>query len=99
MVGAKQEVYADELIASKLNWIAIEHLQQPMEVKARIRYRHEEAEAVITPLAQNQPCRLPSAPQRMKISKPVIKGPLFPLSLALPREGGEDCSLSPDGRG
>jgi hypothetical protein len=36
----------------------------------------------------------------MKISGPVIKGPLSsPLSLTLPREGGEDCFLSLDGRG
>jgi hypothetical protein len=35
----------------------------------------------------------------MKTSERVIKGPFFPLSLALPREGGEDCSLSLDGRG
>jgi tRNA-specific 2-thiouridylase len=54
MVGAKQEVYADKLIASKLNWIAIEHLQQPMEVKARIRYRHKEAPEIVAPLDKDK---------------------------------------------
>jgi len=54
IVGTKEEVYGDELIASELNWVAIEQLQQPIKVKARIRYRHKEAEAVITPLDENK---------------------------------------------
>ena len=50
VAGKKEEVYGDELIASDLNWIAIKQLQQPLEVKAKIRYLHQEAETVITPL-------------------------------------------------
>ena len=50
VVGSKEEVYGDELIASELNWVAIDELQQPIEAKAKIRYLHNEAEAVITPL-------------------------------------------------
>ncbi len=50
VVGTKEEVYGDELVASELNWIAIEKLVCPIEVKAKIRYLHEEAEATITPL-------------------------------------------------
>ncbi len=50
VVGTKKEVYGDELVASELNWIAMERLWQPVEVKAKIRYLHEEAEAEITPL-------------------------------------------------
>ena len=50
VAGKKEEVYGDELIASDLNWIAIKQLQQPLEVKAKIRYLHHEAETVITPL-------------------------------------------------
>ena len=50
VVGTKKEVYEDELIASDLNWIAVERLWQPEEVKAKIRYLHKEAEAEITPL-------------------------------------------------
>ena len=48
IVGTKGEVYGDELIASGLNWISIE--PPPLELKAKIRYRHREADAVITPL-------------------------------------------------
>ncbi len=50
VVGTKEDVYADELIASELNWIAIPELRQQIEVKAKIRYLHQGAEAVITPL-------------------------------------------------
>jgi len=48
-VGGKSEVYATELIASDLNWISIERLDSPINVKARIRYRHREAAATVTP--------------------------------------------------
>jgi tRNA-specific 2-thiouridylase len=54
IVGSKDEVYRDELIASELNWIAIEKLPQPIEVKAKIRYLHKEAEATITPLDEGK---------------------------------------------
>ena len=54
VVGSKQEVYGDELVACELNWIAIEALRQPIEVKARIRYRHQEAEAMVIPLDKDK---------------------------------------------
>lgn len=50
IIGSKEDLYQDQLIASGLNWIAIEKLTEPIEVKARIRYRHPEAEAKVTPL-------------------------------------------------
>lgn len=50
IVGSKEEVYGDELIASELNWIAMEELKQPIKAKAKIRYLHQETEAIITPL-------------------------------------------------
>ncbi|MFC1992078.1 tRNA 2-thiouridine(34) synthase MnmA [Chloroflexota bacterium] len=49
-VGGKEEVYQDELTASGLNWIAVEKLEQPTMVKARIRNLHQEAEAEVTPI-------------------------------------------------
>jgi len=51
IVGSKGEAYGDELIADELNWIAIESLKQPLELKAKIRYRHREADAVITAIS------------------------------------------------
>ncbi len=51
IVGTKEELYHDELIASGVNWIAPDRLQQIANLKAKIRYRHQEAEVVvITPL-------------------------------------------------
>ncbi len=54
VVGSKEEVYGDELIASELNWIAMEELKRPIEVKAKIRYLHEEAEAMVIPLDKDK---------------------------------------------
>ena len=56
VVGTKEDLYADELIASELNWIAIPELRQPIEVKAKIRYLHQGAAAVITPLDDGKVC-------------------------------------------
>jgi tRNA-specific 2-thiouridylase len=50
IVGAKQDVYGSEFIAADLNWIAIEKITAPSTLKAKIRYLHKEAEAVVTPV-------------------------------------------------
>ena len=49
-VGSQEELFQDELIASEINWIAIEELEHPTQVKARIRYFHKDAEATATSL-------------------------------------------------
>jgi len=54
IVGTKEEVYQDELVASGLNWIAIEKLEQPTRVNARIRYVHQEAEATVTAISKDK---------------------------------------------
>ena len=54
VVGPKEEVYGDELVASEVNWIAIERLRQPTEVRAKIRYLHKEAQAIISPLDEDK---------------------------------------------
>ncbi|MFC2005043.1 tRNA 2-thiouridine(34) synthase MnmA [Chloroflexota bacterium] len=54
IVGVREEVYQDELIASKLNWIAIEKLEQPTKVEARIRYLHQDAEATVRPINKDK---------------------------------------------
>ncbi len=51
-VGDREELLYDELIASGLNWIAIEKIVQPLRVKAMIRYAHKEAKAMIRPLGE-----------------------------------------------
>ncbi len=50
VAGGKEDVYKDELAASNLNWIAIKSLEHALAVKAKIRYLHQEAEALISPL-------------------------------------------------
>ena len=54
IVGTKEEVYGTELTVSVLNWMAIEKLNQPLRVRAKIRYLHQEAEAVVTPSEENR---------------------------------------------
>lgn len=46
-VGDNDDLMARTLIAHKLNWIAIEDLEGPLRVHAKIRHRHEPAAAVV----------------------------------------------------
>jgi len=54
IVGERREVSGDRLVAADLNWIAIDSLNRPTEYKARIRYRHEEDDAFVAPLAEGK---------------------------------------------
>ena len=54
IVGTKAETYTNELIASELNWIAVEELRRPIKVQAKIRYLHQEAAATVIPLNENK---------------------------------------------
>jgi len=54
VVGGKEEVYGTELIASGLNWISLAKLKQPITARAKIRYLHKEAEAVIVPVDEDK---------------------------------------------
>ena len=50
VVGKKEDLLGDKLIASNLNWIGIKKFEKSFKVKAKIRYRHEEAEVEVIPL-------------------------------------------------
>ena len=52
MVGGKEEVYGDELVVSHVSWVSGVSPRHPLDLKARIRYRHREAGAVVTPLPE-----------------------------------------------
>lgn len=54
IVGPKDKACSDELTASELNWIAFDTPVFPLPTRAKIRYRHPEAEAVVTPLADDR---------------------------------------------
>jgi tRNA-specific 2-thiouridylase len=49
VLGEKKDLFNDTLLADKLNWVSIPNLKGKMEVKARIRYRHREVPAVVSP--------------------------------------------------
>ncbi len=50
IVGDRQGTYRDSLTASGLNWTAIESLEVPIRVAAKVRYRHPEAWAEVSPV-------------------------------------------------
>ena len=49
ILGERDDLFEDELYAHKLNWVSIEKLKGELDVKAKIRYRHTEAAATISP--------------------------------------------------
>ncbi|MFU8795993.1 MAG: tRNA 2-thiouridine(34) synthase MnmA [Dehalococcoidia bacterium] len=49
IVGRKDDLYGDQFTASDVNWIT-DRPTEPIRAKARIRYRHREADATIAPL-------------------------------------------------
>lgn len=54
IAGTKGQASGDELIANSLNWILVDTLTQPLATRAKIRYRHQEAEAIVTTLDKEQ---------------------------------------------
>jgi len=53
-VGPKSDLERDTLTASRVNWISGAAPDGPIRAHARIRYRHREAPATITPLADDR---------------------------------------------
>lgn len=49
VVGQEDQLFASKALISKVNFISISELTRPMEVKVKIRYRHKEADATISP--------------------------------------------------
>lgn len=54
IVGTRDEASARELVASELNWIAIDGLREPIEAMAKIRYQHKEVSATVEPLNEDE---------------------------------------------
>ncbi|WP_027339717.1 tRNA 2-thiouridine(34) synthase MnmA [Halonatronum saccharophilum] len=50
IVGENEDVFAKELIARDINWVAIVDLNEPMKVTAKIRYNTSAAPATIKPM-------------------------------------------------
>jgi tRNA-uridine 2-sulfurtransferase len=53
-VGFKEDLYKKEFVASSLNWLSFENLEQPLTVKVKIRSSHKEAEALVTPMTSGK---------------------------------------------
>ncbi|MBQ9610136.1 MAG: tRNA 2-thiouridine(34) synthase MnmA [Lachnospiraceae bacterium] len=64
MLGTNNELFTTELIADDMNWISIEHPNEPIKVNAKVRYRHKEAPATVTPLADGKIKVVFDEPQR-----------------------------------
>ena len=50
IVGEREDVFSRALIARELNWIAIDALEAPLSVRAKVRYGAKEGNATVYPL-------------------------------------------------
>lgn len=57
ILGSNDDLFSTSLEAENVNFISIEKLEAPMQVKARVRYKQKETDAVIYPL-QNSNVRV-----------------------------------------
>ena len=64
VVGPDENLYSPTLIATKVNWIAVEQLTVPMRVQVKIRNRHQPASATVEPLADDEVLVRFDQPQR-----------------------------------
>lgn len=64
IVGVETDLYSNELIATDINWLAIDELKEPMELKAKVRYRAKEAECTIFPINEEKIKVVFKEPQR-----------------------------------
>ena len=64
VVGSGDHLYSRTLRAKRLNWIAIDELREPMRVQAKIRHRHEAADAVVEKSSDDEVLVTFDQPQR-----------------------------------
>lgn len=64
IVGTEQDLYSKELIANEINWLAIDKLNEPLKLKAKVRYRAKEAECTVYPIENEQVKVIFDEPQR-----------------------------------
>ena len=64
LVGEQDELFSGEFIAAGVNWVAFDDPKSSVEARVRIRYRHAEAAAMITPLADGRARVVFAEPQR-----------------------------------
>ena len=54
VLARDSELYSDRLIANDINLISVDKIHKPMEVTAKIRYRHTEAEAIVKQISEDE---------------------------------------------
>jgi tRNA-specific 2-thiouridylase len=64
VVGSEEQLLADRLVAREVNWLSLPEPTGEIRARARIRYRHAEADASIRPLAGGRAEVRFRAPQR-----------------------------------
>lgn len=64
VLGDETEVFSKELTASEMNFITLEKLKEPIDVKAKIRYSAKEAAAKVIPLDDDRVRVVFEEPQR-----------------------------------
>ncbi len=64
IVGTKEELGSRELTARNVNWLSGEIPTRPFRAEVKIRYTAKEAEALVTPIGENQAQVQFDAPQR-----------------------------------
>ena len=63
VIGSNQDVLTSEVICDRVNYMAVEDLEEPMEVRAKIRYNHGGEDCVIE--------KLPDGKVRCRFVQPV----------------------------
>jgi tRNA-specific 2-thiouridylase len=64
VVGDAKELLSAEFNAAGVNWIAFDEPSEALRADVRVRYRHKESSATITPLGQGRVCVRFDEPQR-----------------------------------
>jgi len=64
VVAEEEALSSNSLVASCINWLSIDAPAEPMRVKARIRQKHREADALLEPLADGSVKVVFDEPQR-----------------------------------
>ena len=64
IVGKEEMLYSNELTASVLNWMAIDELEEPLELEAKIRYRSKESKCIVYPIENDKVKVVFNEPQR-----------------------------------
>lgn len=54
VIGSNQDVFCSELVCDRVNYMSIEDLSEPLQVRAKIRYNHGGEECVIEKLADGK---------------------------------------------